>query len=79
MRFVCSDRGQHRPVTLLVLPADTSRLLPSAEWWRSQARGMLKCKRCPRNPRPSAEMIDALVQLVASRPDGRLDLSFLDL
>jgi hypothetical protein len=76
--LVCSDRGQHRPVVLFQWPADLE-LGPAEKWWRVGAALPLACSRCPRNPRPSCEVMDALVQLAAQLPNGRLDLSLLDL
>jgi hypothetical protein len=79
LRLVCSNRGQHRPVVLLQVPAGLGATTPAAGWWRSEAARQLACKRCPRNPRVSGERMDDLLELAAGQPDRRLDLSFLDL
>jgi hypothetical protein len=36
-------------------------------------------RHCRRNPRPSLEVVEVLARMAAAKPDGRLDLSLLDL
>jgi hypothetical protein len=83
--LVCSDRGQHRPIILLRWKGPT----PVQDWWAQRAAnnwlewprqpGTLACRRCPRNPRLRAERVGALLEVASHLPDGRLDLSMLDL
>jgi hypothetical protein len=51
------------------------------DWYRPGIWGLLRCRhrRCRRNPRPSIEVAAALMTMAAKQPDGRLDLSLLDL
>jgi hypothetical protein len=85
VELVCSDRGQHRDIVLLAWkgPVPVREAWPAriGENWLDWPRrpGELRCPFCPRDPRPKPGQLPMLLEVAASRPDGRLDLSLLDL
>lgn len=79
MLLVCSGRGTHDPAEVYRYDGPWPPTDPALFHRGPVIQLTCPDPRCRRAPRPSREMLVKLLTVAATRPDGRLDLSLLDL